>query len=1068
MFLGFPTPASPITPRSGNTSEPSDLDYDRSSRGTTRESKFGASSIRSDSYSARDDASLSEDSTSETSTKDSETSASATIENEESNYSYATTTASYSTIQYRTESVFRKRSPPVEKSETRSKEWRVKSPRKMTPLTPRFQRFVGEDIRAVSTIEEGPSEDEASVLATIEQDRDSDNRGESAPDFDQNHPLHQVCLSASDPEELWRNVSLATRSSMRKTDCQGRNPLHCLSYNAVMIDNVALGPHRNAESTDHIQISRSLSMDNGRISTYAKERLRDFVTQVLVRIGPKATTSEDMCGYIPFEGALTEWARQMTLIAKDGLESDSGLASERFAWVKSIKRVGRQLNSARSVDRSTSKNSISTSGDIESAMPTFSECCDLQPTYAPQIRLTSASYLAFQMLSDIIDYLDQRREVAEAEKRRSKNDASAFSMDFLDEPTHISYEIIRKIASIPRLVYAVLLLDDEEQRRFVFSTSMMQSVLASRYSVGGWLTEMLQSREKGIADSGIEYLKIVSETAYDQSEDNDGSKSYQTNGQGLVKVFDPREEVAEAISNLEGFVPSLLSLRERHVEEAATTQVVQRILDKIMSRRFCITIVFCDALFLATQITGFRLAVNSLVVGGKPGDVLMYVYITNIGLFYFLIRELGKAASLFSITKKARVYISSFWNVTDLLSTILTIASVIAIRRGFNRNEVETDISGIRNLLAAATGFMWLRCLSFLKGINMQLATFILAILQIAKDVFVFCIIVLILVIAFSQMFFTILAPDSCSISNNSTGSDQLANSCMQSEYFLTTYLLLIFQELDRDLFTTSFSVFLVVIYSFMVVLVMLNVLIAVASDSYERCLVRSTSLFGRARVMMIAELVCFQHLLRRNTIDEQQMSAQLYRAWWSANWRVSGWSRASVLFFGLAFLVLISWVVGELTVVLAGPSYGILPMSIGSIGATVVIFVGILFFLSSEARRRHAQHQDVVYSTSFREGWFQKAMLHVLGSSGECTTAALTEWRGRMLYLKEEMIRLSEETQLHMDEKAKTIESSWQEDMTDIRRSVTDLREEMKANHQMLQNTLMQVFHTLNHLNET
>ena len=46
----------------------------------------------------------------------------------------------------------------------------------------------------------------------------------------------------------------------------------------------------------------------------------------------------------------------------------------------------------------------------------------------------------------------------------------------------------------------------------------------------------------------------------------------------------------------------------------------------------------------------------------------------------------------------------------------------------------------LRGLLAITTGFLWLRVLSLLKAINMQLATFVLAILQIMKDIIWFCV----------------------------------------------------------------------------------------------------------------------------------------------------------------------------------------------------------------------------------------------------------------------------------------------------------------------------------------
>ena len=218
------------------------------------------------------------------------------------------------------------------------------------------------------------------------------------------------------------------------------------------------------------------------------------------------------------------------------------------------------------------------------------------------------------------------------------------------------------------------------------------------------------------------------------------------------------------------------------------------------------------------------------------------------------------------------------------------------------------DNDALRGLLAVTTGFLYLRVLNFLKAINMQLATFVLAILQITKDIFWFCIIVLTLVISFSQMFFTLLAPPSCSAKENS------GRQCKQSEYLLGVYSILLgdFGIFSRDDFSTSFSVFLLVLYTFLVTVVLLNVLIAIASDSYEKCLLKSQKLFGRARVMLIAQLASFQSLLRR--MDQDADSPEplagegiVYSKWWTSAGLTHNWSRGSILFFGLSMLVMVS-----------------------------------------------------------------------------------------------------------------------------------------------------------------
>jgi hypothetical protein len=71
------------------------------------------------------------------------------------------------------------------------------------------------------------------------------------------------------------------------------------------------------------------------------------------------------------------------------------------------------------------------------------------------------------------------------------------------------------------------------------------------------------------------------------------------------------------------------------------------------------------------------------------------------------------------------------------MSTLLAMTSVVSIRRymttaSFDRGD---DVfNALRFLFAFTTGFLWLRVLSFLKAINMQLATFVLAILQVRNS----------------------------------------------------------------------------------------------------------------------------------------------------------------------------------------------------------------------------------------------------------------------------------------------------------------------------------------------
>ena len=130
------------------------------------------------------------------------------------------------------------------------------------------------------------------------------------------------------------------------------------------------------------------------------------------------------------------------------------------------------------------------------------------------------------------------------------------------------------------------------------------------------------------------------------------------------------------------------------------------------------------------MIVGFRLAVHRSIMGEGPGNILLCCLVCNVGAFYFVVREIGKAVSLSMINRQARLYFLGFWNATDLLATFLALASTAAIRSFPSDDGVPAPL---RYLLTLTTGILWLRVLSFLKGINMQMATFVLAILQISR-----------------------------------------------------------------------------------------------------------------------------------------------------------------------------------------------------------------------------------------------------------------------------------------------------------------------------------------------
>lgn len=357
-------------------------------------------------------------------------------------------------------------------------------------------------------------------------------------------------------------------------------------------------------------------------------------------------------------------------------------------------------------------------------------------------------------------------------------------------------ELIRTFAGIPNFLATILRLEPGIHRQMLMESTLVRRMLGNHRSIGDWITDLLLY-EPHLA---MEYLNRVSDLYTSSAHVNKERRNIQSNTQS-----DDREEKLDALENeisrLPDFVPALLSLGDNSkIEEMATTKIVGKVLDRVISRPFALSMILLDAIFLTLLIAGFRGAVSRFLGHANTETILKWIYIANMGIFYALTRASATIVSLFMTTSANRLI--SVWNVIDFVATVLALLSLCRLRAQLDTGNTES----LRSFLAVTTGFLWLRVLNFLKGINMQLATFVLAIIQvrphnidlsalrflllltvpvqqITRDIFWFCVILLALVCSFAQMFFTLLVPESCTFDE-----DPDRQECHQSEYYLKVY----------------------------------------------------------------------------------------------------------------------------------------------------------------------------------------------------------------------------------------------------------------------------------------
>jgi hypothetical protein len=584
-------------------------------------------------------------------------------------------------------------------------------------------------------------------------------------------PLHVLSENKSLADSIWRYQSPDTPVS----------PLHRSPGN----DGVAWTASFSSPSKSHRLLSRASnvgstkSLNGENIVRLLNEPniemldLLETVVETLWRAYPPAMMTTDDQGFVPFEGAINDWV--------SSCRTDSGktfptLVPDNHSTIRSfVQTVSAPSSMMPSLQQLKStltpkwinasglvyQNHQSNGGSLRSVAPPLPgspldvENGAIGSPYAskvsPEQQKISATYcrvkvtphllFSIKMLSMLLECMtdlssmDMENEhslsVGLALVVRKKRPRSL--VDALKHHTNedMKASIVQSVACTEEFIKYVICIEDLDQRSQCLDTTLMRNVLFSKHSIGTgkWLTDTLQSEVKWLSDLAIDYLQILSTNSIDgRKEDVDVHYAQRKTINCATRKlhendFRSRDEIYLEISCVQNFVPSLLSLGEKQIEEAATTMVVREVLDRIISLPFAVTVVFCDAFFLLLLIVGYRCAIHSVLLGFEQGTVLKYIYLANIGIFYFVIREIGKAIGLGTITRRARVYIT-FWNLIDVLTTCLALISTISIRCGFTE---------WRNLFAITTGFMWLRVLSYLKGINMQLATFVLAILQVHR-----------------------------------------------------------------------------------------------------------------------------------------------------------------------------------------------------------------------------------------------------------------------------------------------------------------------------------------------
>jgi len=313
-------------------------------------------------------------------------------------------------------------------------------------------------------------------------------------------------------------------------------------------------------------------------------------------------------------------------------------------------------------------------------------------------------------------------------------------------------------------------------------------------------------------------------------------------------------KLAAVRQSLSLVTPYLLTLPGPDIERVACAPPVVDMLDTFLSYRFAAQLLITDGIFLALALIGSSLAAWGVQHSGQLTEAdIFYVATLCTCVIYFVSRDLNQALAMDNLGL-FWPWIQHMWTIVDFMAApFCTVLLVLCTAGEDARNGASFRIIG-----AMAVGSMWLRLLGYIRVFSVKLAKFVQILFHIAQEIYAFCVVLAVAMCAFASMFYIVLNPREQIHDHNHETDAAFDNP---PEALLTVFRMML-GDFDRAWFdggsqaATSFSLVLLVGYLFIIMILMLNVLIAVVSDEYDRANTRAHHVFQRARLETVALMV--------------------------------------------------------------------------------------------------------------------------------------------------------------------------------------------------------------------
>lgn len=511
---------------------------------------------------------------------------------------------------------------------------------------------------------------------------------------------------------------------------------------------------------------------------------------------------------------------------------------------------------------------------------------------------------SFKMLSEIFTRL-------ETEFSR-KMGPTSLSLARIHSPAQ---QFLEEISSITLLIKTCLLIGEDTLRCRIFAYSFMKRLLLRKKMVGKWLVVLLSNADT--SSRAIEYFEEISNLTAGVALGIAKPKITD-----IASFHNRREELILEISTFDYILPALFLLNEQDMQRACSTYPVLRILELSM----------LDPSLLGLMV--FDLALHLLLIVTYHAEEIIFLRPNHDSFFdsifctpfllstliclYLLVREEGSHYVLVrSCVKKFKSL--SIWDVIGIIAICLVLVTNVMMLV----SRVDTPLV----LFASTKLLIWIKLLGFLKGINLHLTMFIESLGRILYGMRWFLVVTALTIMAFADMMHLALyeLPGVCSAVEEAQ-NDLIADYCSSSllKNAVRAYSIFVGDVGLDDYRMSPLTTFLWCIYMFVGVLMLLNVLIAIITDSYSKSFSQRYILQGRARIPVLAKHSYF------NT-ETRQLSERGYTHKYCI-------VMTGIIFFYIIFAISFAILLRGLIVLVTTPEYDVSTYIMISLSTTLFL----------------------------------------------------------------------------------------------------------------------------------